>query len=424
MKSGMRVFGTMLWLGALSVAAAITLGLAADRVGEHRSSTFGRAYEDFERSWGGEIGVPPMQFSVERSYTEEVFDKEAGQFKKVERKERIPQPPHSLSITSRVDYAEQKRGWLKFNAFEATCEENYRVVNRSRYSGALLARVSKPAHASLMHGYTVRVAGQEAQTLLPSSEPLLLVDSLAPGAAVEVSARYAVKGMDVFKHDLSDYRDSVVRNLDATLVVNTNRFEIFRFGLPHTRGAVGSGARLEFHVRDFATTQDLGITFLARNWFLDQVHSLLNYSPLAPFLFLLAIFVMAQVRAVRFHSLHYLFFAIIHVFYFLFVAYLVRFLGVVTTFALSAALTGGMFFAYVPSVLGWRFGLRVAGICLLLLTVVFSAIFLLPVFRGLLFLSLVFLILMILMISVGRSDVSRWPILAAGNPDTGRGAAG
>jgi hypothetical protein len=52
------------------------------------------------------------------------------------------------------------------------------------------------------------------------------------------------------------------------------------------------------------------------------------------------------------------------------------------------------------------------GVYLFLLTVVFSLIFLMPIFQGLLFVILIFVIFMSIMVFVARSDISKWPIVS------------
>jgi hypothetical protein len=146
--------------------------------------------------------------------------------------------------------------------------------------------------------------------------------------------------------------------------------------------------------------------------YLDQVQTLMNYSPISLALFLVVIFFFSQIFAVQFNAFHYLFVAAIDVFYYLFVAYLIRFFGIIPTFAVSIALTAIMFFAYCPNVFGRWFAFRVAGVYLFLLTVVFSLIFLMPIFQGLLFVILIFLVFMSIMVFVSRSDMSKWSIMS------------
>jgi hypothetical protein len=120
----------------------------------------------------------------------------------------------------------------------------------------------------------------------------------------------------------------------------------------------------------------------------------------------------SQIFDVRFNAFHFLFLGMIDVFYYLFVAYLIRFFGIILTFGISVVLTTVMFLLYAPNVFGRWFAFRVAGVYLFLLTVVFSLIFLMPIFQGLLFVVLIFVIFMSLMIFVGRSDIAKWHIIS------------
>jgi inner membrane protein involved in colicin E2 resistance len=218
--------------------------------------------------------------------------------------------------------------------------------------------------------------------------------------------------MDVFKYNLSAYQKNVIEGLSADFKLNTHEFEVYQFGLPHELSYSDNDAEVKFSVDDFSTTQDMGVTFLAKQRYLDQIQSMMNYSPMSLALFLVVVFFFSQIFAVQFNPFHYLFLGMIDVFYYLFVAYLIRFFGVVPTFGISILLTALMFLLYCPNVFGWRFASRVVGVYLFLLTVVFSLIFLMPVFRGLLFVVLIFLIFMSIMIFVSRSDISKWPIVS------------
>jgi hypothetical protein len=237
---------------------------------------------------------------------------------------------------------------------------------------------------------------------------------VAAGEQLDIIVTYSTKGMDVFKYNLSAYQNTVIEGLKAQIKVNTPEFDIYRFGLPHTTTTTPADSTIQFNVDDFSTTQDLGVTFLSKQRYLDQIQSLMNYSPVSLILFLVVIFFFSQIYAVKFNPFHYLFLAMIDVFYFLFVAYLIRFLGIVPTFGISIVLTALMFLVYCPNVFGWWFANRIAGVYLFLLTVIFSLIFLMPIFRGLLFVILIFLIFMSIMIFVSRSDISKWYILKDG----------
>lgn len=415
MNTSTRVFLMLVWLGGLALAGSIILSLTASRVGEHKSSTYGNAYVQFQNSWGGEIGIVPPQFSLVRKYTESEFNSTSKQYEVVEKTEKFALVPRSISIDSNLDYGEQERDLLIFNAFEAKNQETYILVNKTGYEGELTVNVTKPENANLLYDYTITIPSRNNLVVRPVMEKaIVLISDLAVGEQVEVIVTYSTKGMDVFKYNLSAYQDNVIEGLKANIKLNTKEFEIYRFGLPHETKTTTNGADIQFSVDDFSTTQDMGVTFISKQRYLDQIQSLMNYSPMSLTLFLVVIFFFSQIYAVKFNAFHYLFLAMIDVFYYLFVAYLIRFFGVVPTFGIAILLTAIMFLVYCPNVFGWWFASRVAGVYLFLLTVVFSLIFLMPIFRGLLFVILIFLIFMSIMIFVSRSDMSKWNIMGDG----------
>ncbi len=412
MQTIVKIFGILIWLGGLALAGAIILTLTASRIGEHKSSTYGNAYVQFQNSWGGEIGIVPPEFKLKRTYTVTEYNKDAKRDEVVKKTEEIPLVPKIIQFESTVEYGEQDIGLLTFNAFEAKNTETYILSNQTAYGGALVVDLAKPNNANLMYDYKAIVPARENAVIRPQmKKPFVLMPTLQTGEEAEIIITYATKGMDIFKYNLSAYQNNVIENLQAVIKLNTHDFEIYRFGLPHKIEMTPAGADIQFDMSDFSTAQDLGVMFTSKQIYLDQIQNLITYSPLSLVLYLLVIFVFSQICAVRFNPLHYLFIGIINVFYFLFVAYLIRFFGVWMTFGISTGLTTAMFLAYCPNVFGWRFATRIAGVYLFLLTVVFSLIFLMPIFRGLLFVGLVFLIFMSMMIAVSRSEISKWHIV-------------
>ncbi|NUM78551.1 hypothetical protein HUU40_29675 [candidate division KSB1 bacterium] len=412
MNTSGRIFGLLVWMGGIAVTGAIALMIAASRIGEHKSSTYGYAYHQFQKSWGGEIEILPPEFFLERNFAATVFDSVTKKDKLITRTERVALIPEAIKIDSRVHYDEKNIGFLKFNAFNTVCVETYKLRNQTGYSGKLLIDLKTARNANIMYDYEISLPQYEMAEYQPQmNKSLLLLPEFKIQQELDVVVTYSTKGMDVFKYNLSEYRNYVINELHANFDLNTRDFEVYRFGIPHEIESTAKGARIKFRVDDFATTQDLGVVFESRQIYLDQVQDMVSYAPLSLALFMLVVFVFSQIRAVRFHSFHYLFLASIHVFYFLFVAYLTRFFDIRTTLGIAVVLTAMMFLCYCPRVLGWRFAGRVAGPYLFLLTIVYSTIFLLPIFRGLSFVLLLFLIFMSLMIAISRSNISEWQIV-------------
>ena len=415
MSAPARVFAMLVWLGGLAVAGSFVLELTAARVGEQRSSTYGNAYAAFRDGWGGEIGIVPPEFTLQRNYTASQFNKDADQYEEVAKTERYKLVPQSINIDSNVVYGEKIRSLLAFNAFEVHNEETYAIANNTGYPGQLLVQVTKPENANFLYDYTISIPSKGNLTVRPTMDTSnILLPVLDKGEQVEIVLTYSTKGMDIFKYNLSNYQEDVIHGLTAEFRLNTPQYAIYREGLPHVEEKTANGSVIRFNVNDFSTTQDMGVAFLEKQMYLEQIQSLMTYSPMSLILFLTVIFFFSQIYAVKFNAFHYLFLAMIDVFYYLFVAYLIRFFGIVPTLGISIALTAAMFLLYCPNVFGRWFAFRVAGLYLFLLTVIFSLIFLMPIFRGLLFVVLIFLIFMSIMIFVSRSDISKWPIVSRG----------
>lgn len=211
MKAAGRIFWMLIWLGGLAVAGAIVFVLTASRVGEHKSSTYGYAYFLFQEGWGGEIGIIPPEFALERTYTETKYNKDAEQYEEIEKTERHTLVPRSISIDTNLAYGEKNWGVLIFNAFEVHNEEAYIVVNTTENSGALQVKVTKPENANLLYDYTIAIPSKGDLVVRPVMDgSVVLLPNMDPGEQVELIVTYSTKGMDIYKYNLSAYQNNVI----------------------------------------------------------------------------------------------------------------------------------------------------------------------------------------------------------------------
>ncbi|MDI7224555.1 hypothetical protein [Leptospira santarosai] len=404
-------FSTFLWLFILCSLGSLILIFASFRVGEHKSSTYGATYEDFKKSWGGETSVPPIQFFFVKKVLEKEYNSDSGIEKYVTKTEEIPVIPNSIEYHVNVIYKEQSRGWLSFNAFEAIHSDIYYMVNNGDASGDLYMRITKPNETTLLNAIHITVDGLSKDDQFKTlSEPILLKRNFGSNSKLKLAVDYTEKGMEILKYAISIYENEIISSLKATFEINTSEFEIYRFGLPHKIELNPNGSKLTFELKNFVTNQDLGISFYSKSIYLDRIESLIQTSPLSLIIFIIVLFVFGQIKEIRFHSIHYLLYSIICIFYFLFVTYLIRFIGVFPSFGLAGLLTGLMFVLYSPNVVGWEFSLKILAPYLVTVTLCLSLTFLLPVFKGITFVTLIFILCISIMISIGKSNVENWPI--------------
>ena len=194
MNASTRILGMLVWLGSLAVAGTVVLMLTAARVGEHKSSTYGNAYTQFQNSWGGEIAIVPPRFGLWRTYIVSEYNKDSKKYEDVEKNEWIPLIPKSIKIDSVLNYGEQERDLLIFNAFEAHNTEIHIIANTTDYSGELWMTVTKPVNANLMYDYRVVLPSQNDLVIRPiMDEEFLLLSNMAKGEQMEIVVTYATK---------------------------------------------------------------------------------------------------------------------------------------------------------------------------------------------------------------------------------------
>ena len=405
-----RIVGLGVWLGFLLVVSSGAILVAGSRIGESKASSYGTTWDEFTASWGGEIVVEPPTFALIWEETVLETDAVLKQRVGVVRSMRLPVPVTEINLRAQLAQSHREYGSLSFNAFESRHVDVYRVTNDTSQEGGLWVTVGWPAGASILTDYAVVVDGQ------PVPNPQLgeefgILSRLAPGATAEVSLTWATKGADQFTYRLSSFSKRVLPRARARLEVDTDRFALLRFGLNHTRTNENGGSVVEFDLPNFSTTQDIGLRFVSQRSDLEFAGRVVNQAPAAVMAFLASLLVWSQVQRVRFLAFHYLSMTVTIVSYFIFLSYLVRWLGTPASIAVAGCISAVLGAALAPPIFGRSFALRVVAPSLLAFTVGFSLLFLLPTLRGIAVLSFLFLAFAGMLIAAVRSNVANWPLV-------------
>ena len=405
-----RVARLGLWLGLLWVLAAVVLELGASRVGEGKDTSFGEARREFTASWGGPIVEWPPSFAIRHDFTVQEVDPVLKAWVDKEKTENLAVFPSRVSLSADLRTRVQTTGALRIPAYEVRGKGRYIIRNDSGAVGPLVLTVARPGGAALVYDYTITVGGTPVTNARLDQEMVVSPD-LQPGEERVVEVTLSTKGVERWQWNLSAWKDRILPKLEATLTTDTPRFSLLRFGIPHERIDAPSGSSVVFSANDLSADQDLGVNFATEIRELGSVGEIVGFAPLSGVLLLLAVAVWSQVREVRFAGFHYAFIVVGHTTWFLFLSYLVRYLGLAGSCALATALMLGLFAATVPPFAGRGFAWRVVLPYQLLLTVGFAATFLLPTLRGLALLALCFGVLVSVMVPLSRAQFSRWPVL-------------
>lgn len=404
-----RIILTTFGLTLLIIGGIIILLITASRVGEHKASTFGEAYNNFEKSWGGEILVAPPKFFIRKyRWVSEIENGITIRKKKLQDTEIFPE---DITLNTSLDYSEQFLEWIPFNAYEASSKDLFNIINTTKDSGDLVIEFNMPQRANLMNKVELYLNTNQKKRTININKRMVIISSFSPGDSTSVGLNYSVKGMDTYQYKLSGYSENVTGNLTALFKVNSPKYQVYQFGIPHTVKEIEEGSEILFSMKNFTSTQSLGIVFYNRIMHIDKMEKMMYYSPIGLALFMLVIFFYSQIKNKRISGIHYIFIAVIYVFYFLFIAYLIRFFGVWLSVSISTVLTFFLSILYFPKVFGKTFFLNIIVPHLLVLTFVFTLIFLMPVFQGISFLVINFLILVTLMLTITNSEITDWQIM-------------
>lgn len=407
----LRVASTLAWMVVLWGLSAIALLFAASRVGEDASTSFGDAMHEFQASWGGRLDVSPPRFVLKTTTVEDEWDKEARAMVPVTRVHERDLYPVDAILSATLDAGDQRAGSLTVSAYEARLADRYVVANLAGVEGELFLHVRRPKGAALLYDYALTVDGQPVADARLGEE-FRVLEAFAPGAEVAIGLQMTTKGVEEYRFRLSEWSASVLPHLKATFQVDTDRFRLLRFGVPHQRTNTEGASTVVFEANRLAADQDLGVSFLTDRQVLERVADVVIAAPLATGLFLVVVLVWSQVRGVRFSGFHFVFVATIPTFYFLFLAYLVRFVGLPASLGAAVTLLAVLFAATLPPVFGRAFALKVVLPYLLVLTLGFTAVFLLPLWKGLALLGLLFAVGLSVMVPLARADFEKWPLLA------------
>jgi hypothetical protein len=380
------------------------------RVGQQNETTYGQVYRNFVGAWGGEINIIPADFYFEEQYLDRQYNAETRQYEENIKTRNHYVLPQSIFINSGIKLDKKREGLITFNSFIADMDNDYILKNTTDFRTDLLIKFNRPENANIIYDYLVFIDDQLVDREYNIDDPFVLLPEFEQGQEIKIKIRFTTNGIDVFRYKLDVYNKYVMQSFKAVFNINTSKYNILRFGLPHTIVKNGPDEQLDIEINNFSTNQDVGVSFVSIINDLDQIERLVKFSPVSLVMFLALVFILSQIKNISFSTVHYMFIAIINVFYFLFIAYIIRFFNIFLTLSLAFVLTTIMYVLYIPNVTNKHFAFKTLAPYHFALTTILSLIFLLPIYRGVSLITFLFILFLSIMIPIGKSDFSKWPI--------------
>ncbi len=394
----------------IAVASTVLL-ISAYRVGEHKSSTFGKAYRRFTNNWGGEIEISPPRFYyytfdtvVTSLHNDSITTYEIN-------KNIINVFPQTIDLKTVLGFESKTENWIKFNSYTLQSEDRYRLSWKGVKDRDIFMKLDIPEGTSLLYHFAILLNGKESENISLNQE-ILVHKANSKQVTTDLQLSYKSHGLDRYQYNLSHYSQNVLEHVNAVITINRSNFELLNFGFPHvTEKDKDGNVTLTMSADKLYQGQNIGVSFESRVMHLNEVQKMIRLSPIAIILFVLVLLIYSQTHDVRLWGVYYFFSIAIHLFYFLFLSYLVRFFGLYGSLSISLGLTlllGSIFYlkitnknVYIRTILPY----------FLVLTFGFTLVFLIPILQGISFLILLFGVFLSLMFKIINSDFTKWYLL-------------
>ncbi|MCK5983933.1 hypothetical protein KMY60_27810, partial [Klebsiella pneumoniae] len=147
------------------------------------SSTYGKAFEKFAQSWGGEVYVKPLFFTLG-------IDKHYDKSKKgLVYSDTVDLVPSVINLDNKIQFQKQEEEWLTFNAYTISSSDNYKIVNTTKDTAALMVTFERPFNAAVVHNLTFWANGKKIRNF-EFEKPFTIDEDFLPEDSVEIKVTY------------------------------------------------------------------------------------------------------------------------------------------------------------------------------------------------------------------------------------------
>ncbi|HIG75120.1 MAG TPA: hypothetical protein EYQ24_11240 [Bacteroidetes bacterium] len=380
-------------------------------------------HREVGRLWGGEqVQHAPTLTRLETVRQSVTRPKEGApgetESVTVTREVTHPAPLAQSRVGADLELEHRRKGLLWYPTYGVAFGGAYAFANETDETATYRFRFRLPDAAAVFGGVTLQVDGEPVEATVESGA-LQHEMELEPGERAAVRVGYTSGGTGAWRYELADGGASgsgVATIRDFALTMTTDFRDIdFPGGTlsPTTKKRTESGWRLSWDTGTLVTDAAIGMAMPQKLNPGPWVSRVTFFAPVSLFLFFFCVFVMALLRGVRLHPMHYFFLGAAFFAFHLLLAYLVDHVDVGAAMAAASVVSLALVVSYVRLVAGLRFALVEVGGAQLVYLVGFASTFFLEGFTGLSVTLLSIATLFVVMQATGRVD---WDTLLA-RPD-------
>lgn len=353
------------------------------------SGAWSSARASVEHLWGpAAVHGPPQLLTAEPAPP-------ANRWDSTEMQQPYPQPatePSGLrpeevrlvgsDVAVHLDHEQRQRGLNWFPTYEADFDGTFTHRHVGETPGTARFAIDLSRAGKGFDGFSVTRDGRPVEFSTTGGQAVYEV-ALEPGEEVTHRVQFTTRGVETWSYDLTQ-GTGAVSNFQLALTTDFDAVDFPEGTLsPTEHSETGEGWRGEWRFSRLLSADDIAVELPRRLNPGPLAAKITFFGPVGLLFFFFVVAMVARVREVSLHPMHYFFLGTGFFAFHLLFAYLVDQLPLVASFGLAAAVSVFLVLSYVRIVTGGRFAARVVAPAQLLYLVLFSASFFLDGMTGL-----------------------------------------
>jgi len=341
--------------------------------------------KDVQSNWGSpQQQSPPAAFTSHTVHqTVQEMQNGTTTTKTVDRVVNTPLPVEQSRIRVALDLDQRQKGLLWFATYRVAFHGDY-VFRNANTGDPVGVTFVFPSPDAIYDDLVIRADGQP----LPFTAEKGVVAAVIhrpPGVPIHVEVGYRSQGLATWDYKFSE-GNNISQVHDCLIEIRTN-FDAIDFpqgGLsPTTKQRVGRGWVLTWKYANLVTGYRVGMIMPEKLQPGPLAGRISFFAPVSLLFFFFLIFIIASLRGIDLHPMHYFFLATAFFAFHLLLAYLADHISIHTAFAICSAVSIFLVVSYLRIVTGSRFAFVEAAIAQFIYLVLFSYAFFFKGFTGL-----------------------------------------
>lgn len=295
---------------------------------------------------------------------------------------RAPAPAQTLTPLSTrakasIELEHRRKGLLWYNTYAVSFEGRYRFENATGRARAAQLTVPMPAQQAVYDDFVVEVDGERKPVTFTRGRQRAaeLALTVPDKGAVNVTVRYRSRGLDRWAYL---FGRTTARAPDFQLTVKTNFEQVdFPAGAlsPTTKRPAGDGWLLTWRFANLLSDSSIAVTMPRKINPGPLTAQIARFAPVSLLFFFGVLLLVAVLRQVRLHPVHFAMLAGAFFSFHLLLAYLVDLVPLPLALGIASTTSVALVVSYLRLAVGGRFALSWAGGAQLLYLVLFSLAF-------------------------------------------------